>query len=131
MRKGIAAWTQCPVCQEVGNRIDNTRMEMGTIPVVPELFSTLEVHLLGLLICSKSNKRFILVVCDRASSYLHAVPLRAITAPAVAKELVMYFSRVSFPRMIVSDQGSQFVSKLVAQLWELTIVQVCFFCKLC
>lgn len=115
MRKDIAVWTaQCPVCQGVGNRVATTQMEMGTIPVVSELSSIFEVDLLGPLISSKSNKRFILVVCDRASRYLHAVPLCAISVLAVARELLTYFSRVGFPKMIVSDRGTQFVSALVA-----------------
>lgn len=57
---------------------------------------------------------------------MHAVTLHKITAPATAKELVVYFSGEVFPWMVVSDQGSQFLSNVVTKLWKLTGIQVHF-----
>ena len=51
---------------------------------------------------------------DYATRYPEAIPLRTTNAKTVAEVLIQYFSRVGIPDEIVSDQGSNFMSKLLA-----------------
>ena len=44
--------------------------------------------------------------------------MRTTNAKTVAEALIQYFSRVGIPDEIVPDQGSNFMSKLVAQLYQ-------------
>ena len=44
--------------------------------------------------------------------------MRTTNAKTVAEALIQYFSRVGIPDEIVSDQGSNFMSKLLAQLYD-------------
>ena len=44
--------------------------------------------------------------------------MRTTNAKTVAEALIQYFSRLGIPDEIVSDQGSNFMSKLLAQLYQ-------------
>ncbi len=54
-----------------------------------------------------------------ATRWPEAVPLRSITAKAVAEGLWSIFSRTAIPEKILSDQGVQFCSRLVKELCSL------------
>ena len=46
--------------------------------------------------------RYVLVVCDYATRYPEAIPLKSIDAEHVAEELVVLFSRVGVPKEILT-----------------------------
>ena len=54
-----------------------------------------------------------------ATRWPQAIPLRTITARAVADGLIEIFSRTSLPMQILSDRGTQFTSTLLKELCEL------------
>lgn len=60
-----------------------------------------------------------LVLCDYATRYPEAVPLRNIDAETVAEELVKIFARVGIPQEVLTDQGSNFQSQLLQELYRL------------
>ncbi|CAM4532741.1 unnamed protein product [Lepidochelys kempii] len=62
--------------------------------------------------------KYILVVVDFATRYPEAVPLASIEADPVADALLTIFSRVGFPKEVLTDQGSNFMSALLRCLWE-------------
>ena len=47
-----------------------------------------------------------------------AIPLRSIDAEHVAEELVQVFSRVGIPEEILTDQGTNFMSQLLAEVYK-------------
>ncbi|CDQ98863.1 unnamed protein product, partial [Oncorhynchus mykiss] len=51
-----------------------------------------------------------------ATRYPEAVPLRTITAKTVVKALVKFFSTFGLPKVIQTDQGSNFMSKLFSNV---------------
>lgn len=63
----------------------------------------------------KAGYKYILVVCDYATCYPEAFPLKQITAPV----LLQLFSRVGIPKEIVTDQGTAFLSQTLQQLYSL------------
>ena len=63
------------------------------------------------------------MVCDYATSYPEAVALRNIDAESVAEELVKLFARVGIPRKILTDQGTNFTSQLLAKVYRLLHVK--------
>ena len=60
--------------------------------------------------CSRSGNHYVLVICDYATRYPKAILLRSIDAT---------FSRVGVPQEILTDQGSNFISQLLAELYRL------------
>ena len=62
------------------------------------------------------------MLVDYATRYPEALPLCAATAKAVAKELMLLFSRVGIAREVLTDQGSCFMSRVMKEL--LSLLQV-------
>ena len=77
------------------------------------------MDIVGPLPRSSSGKRFILVVCNYATRYPEAIPLRTIDANRIASELVKLFARVGVPEEILTDQGTNFTSQLLQEIYRL------------
>ena len=77
------------------------------------------MDIVGPLPQSRSGKRYVLVVCDYATRYPEAVALRTIDAENIAEELVKMFARVGIPDEILTDQGSNFTSQLLTELYRM------------
>ena len=71
------------------------------------------MDIVGPLEKSSAGYRYILVVCDYATRFPEAFPLRSITTLKVISALVPLFSRVGIPEEILTDQGTNFVSRLM------------------
>ena len=88
-----------------------------------EPFQRIAMDLVGPLPRSRSGNKYILVICDYATRYPEAIPLRSIDAEHIAEELIKVFSRVGVPREILTDQGSNFTSQLLAEVYRLLHIQ--------
>ena len=64
-----------------------------------------------------------LVICDYATRYPEAIPLHCIDAEHIAEELLKVFSRVGVPREVLTDQGSNFTSQLLTEVYRLLHIQ--------
>ena len=109
---------QCAVCQKT-THYRPSRVPMIPLPVMVEPFQRVAMDLIGPLPKSRSGKRYVLVMCDYATRYPEAVPLKSIDAGPVAEELVTIISRVGVPREILTDQGTNFTSKLLKEIYRL------------
>lgn len=113
----------CEVCQRVGK--PNQKVPVAPlcpIPVIP--FERLIVDCVGPLPKSKSGHQYVLTVMCAATRFPEAIPLRSLKAQTVIKDLVKFFTTFGLPRVIQSDQGTNFTSKAFAQvLKELGIEQ--------
>ena len=81
------------------------------------------MDIVGPLPRSSTGKRYILVICDYATRYPEAVALRTIDTNTVADELVAFFARVGVPDEILTDQGTNFTSQLLAEVYSLLQVK--------
>ena len=79
---------------------------MYAIPVAEHPFEHLP--------CSKSGSNFLLTVMCQATRYPAAFPLRNITTKSIMKALTQFIFTFGIPKVIQSDQGSNFTSKLFA-----------------
>ena len=68
---------------------------------------------------TSSGKQYILVVCDYTTWYPEAISLRSIDALHIAEQLVTLFSRVGIPDEILTDQGSNFTSQLLTEIYHM------------
>ena len=75
------------------------------------------MDIVGPLPKSRLSNRFILVICNKATRYLEAIPLRSIDAVHIAEELIKVFAHLGIPEEILTDQGSKFTSQLLAELY--------------
>ena len=86
--------------------------------VVTEPFKKIPIDIVGELPRSTSGYKYIHTIVDYATRYPEAIPLRTTSSKAIADALIHYFPKVGITDEIVSDQGSNFMSKLMAQLYE-------------
>lgn len=112
----------CGECQKTapGRKI---RAPLIPLPVIDEPFHLIAMDIVGPLPRSHAGSKYILVICDYATRYPEAIPLRSTDARHVAEELFKVFARVGVPKEILTDQGSNFTSNLLAEVYRLLHIQ--------
>lgn len=70
-----------------------------------------------------SGNRYVLVICDNATPYPEAFPLKTVEARNVANCLAQLFSKVGIPKEVLTDCGTNFPSKLLQQVYQLLSVK--------
>jgi len=92
---------------------------MVPLPIIQEPFQRIAMDIVGPLPRSHSGKKYVQVVCDYATRYPEAIPLHLIDAEHIAEELVKLFAWVGVPSEILTDQGCNFMSQLLAEVYHL------------
>uniref|UniRef100_A0AAQ4S121 Gypsy retrotransposon integrase-like protein 1 n=2 Tax=Gasterosteus aculeatus aculeatus TaxID=481459 RepID=A0AAQ4S121_GASAC len=107
----------CRVCQITGkpNQVIPCA-PLVPIPAVGEPFEHVIVDCVGPLPKSKAGNQFLLTIMCTATRFPEAIPLRKITAPVVTRALVKFFSTFGLPKVVQSDQGTNFLSKIFTQV---------------
>jgi len=77
------------------------------------------MDLVGPLARSRRGNRFILIIVDYATRYPEAIALPSTKASRITKELVTVFSHTGIPEEILSDQGANFMSALLQEVYQL------------
>lgn len=108
----------CPECQLAVGRTP-AKAPLIPIPVVDTPFERIGVDIVGPVERSQKGNRFILVVCDYATRYPEAYPLRDVTAKQIAAALLNFFSHVGIPKEVLTDQGPNFMSRTLKQVYQL------------
>ena len=109
----------CPECQRTAGKRFTQKARLISLPIVETPFSRIGMDIIGPLEKSRRGNRYILVVCDYATRYPEAFPLRSIDAETIAEKLVELISRVGVPDEVLTNQGSNFTLKLLAEIYEM------------
>ena len=112
----------CEVCQK-STHGRGACAPMIPLPIMGGPFERIAMDIVGPLPRSRAGHRYVLVVCDYATKYPEAVPLKSIDAECIADELVKIFARMGIPKEILTDQGSNFTSQLLAEVYHLLHVK--------
>lgn len=107
----------CEKCQLHGGC--KTRAPMFLLLTIGEPFKRIALDVVGPLPRTGWGNHFILVVSDYATRFPKAIPLRSVTAKKVAEVLIDLFARYGIPEEILTDQGSNFTSSLLGELYRL------------
>ena len=108
----------CEICQLTSPR-GVARAKLQLLPVIETPFDRIGIDVVGPLERRSSGNRYILVICDYATRYPEAFPLRSVKARQVANCLFQLFSQEDIPREILTDCGTNFLSKLLQQVYQL------------
>ena len=109
----------CEVCQKSQRRRHLRQAEMISMPLIELPFQRIAMDVVGPLPRSRSGNKYILTICDYATRYPEAIALPSTEASRIAKELVSLFSRVGIPEEILTDQGPNFMSALLQEVYHL------------
>lgn len=86
------------------------------MPLIDVRFQRVAVDLIGpIQPATDRGNRYILTLVDFASHYPEAVPLKGIETEKVAEALIDIFCRIGVPKEMLTDQGTQFTSELMAE----------------
>ncbi|CAG2251384.1 unnamed protein product [Mytilus edulis] len=108
----------CEICQRSKRNTHSHPLPLKPMPI-EEVFSRWHMDILELSE-TPEKYRYLLLVVDSGSKWCEAFPMRTQEATEVANILFReIIARFGAPRCIVSDQGANFLSKLVAALCEL------------
>ncbi len=117
----------CDICQRTIPKGRVGKVPLGEMPVMDTPFDRVAVDLIGPIHpMSENRNRYILTIVDYATRYPEAVPLKTIETERIAEALLEVFSRVGFPKEILSDQGTQFTSELMAEVARLISMKQLF-----
>ena len=92
---------------------------MVPMPIIAKPFQRIAMDIVGPLPRTQHGNRFILTICDYATRYPEAIALPSIEASRIAKELITVFARVGIPEEILTDQGTNFMSTLLGEVYRL------------
>ena len=105
----------CEVCQRC-SKAAARKAPMKEREILTEPFECLAFDIVGPMPKGKGGCRFLLTAICMASKWPEALPLRTITAKAVAQGMMDIFSRTGIPLQLLTDQGAQFLGFLVSRL---------------
>jgi len=91
----------------------------GLLPPASELFDRIHVDLVLGFPLTPDGYKGLLTIMDSSSKYARAYAIKSKTADEIALHLFNYISIFGPPRVILSDNGSEFVNSVVAELSHL------------
>ena len=117
----------CDICQRTVNKGSLKKAPVQSVPWFHLPFDKVTIDLIcPLYQVTNRGKRYMLTLVDYATRYPEAVRLEKIDTETIAEALMASFSRVGFPREILSDNGTQFVSQVMREITRLISVKQLF-----
>lgn len=114
----------CDICQRSLQKGRVSKVPLGSTPLIDEPFRRVAVDIVGPIVPMTSRgNRYILTLMDYATRYPEAIPLRNIDTISVAEALFSIFSRVGFPREMLTDRGTQFMSDVMKEVSRLMSIR--------
>ena len=102
----IAHTRSCEVCQRCA-KAKARRVPLMEREILSEPFEVLAFDLVGPFPKGKGGYQYVLTAICMSNRWPEAIPLKSITARAVATGMVEIFSRTGIPLQLLTDQGSQ------------------------
>ena len=104
----------CPICQKSGPAL-LSKAPLQPLPIIKDPFSRVAMEVFGPLTRTKAGNKYVLVLVDYTSKWPEAYALRNVTTETVGKCLIDMTARVGIPEEILTDNGSNFVSKTMRE----------------
>ena len=107
----VVDWRRsCARCQKV-NKTKAPKAPLQTVPVITEPFEKIAFDIVGPFPRTKDGYKYTLSRICLASKYPEAILLKDVRAETVSEGMAEVFSRISVPRQLLTDQGSQFAGR--------------------
>ena len=114
----------CDVCQRTVYKGSVPKASLGSLPLYSIPFQHVCVDLIGPIIpCSDRNHQYIITLIDLTTIYPKAMALTNAKTETVAEALLSFYSRIGIPEKITTDQGSQFMSDVMKEVYRLLSIQ--------
>ena len=121
---GVEIWrwaTSCEICQKTSDKGRIAPQPMIPLPIIDEAFSRVSIDLIGeIKPPSSSGHKYILTLVDHATRWAEALPLKSIDTPTVAEALLSIFTRLGFPKEVLSDNGTRLTSQVMKEVYRIS-----------
>ena len=107
----------CVGCQKA-SRKDVGKAPLQPLPCVEEPFAKVAFDLVGPLPISSSGYRYILTMMCLYTKFPAAIPLKRVDNQSVLEAMMEIFASYGIPRVLLTDQGSVFTSKLTKTMCD-------------
>ena len=120
MKKDIKKYVKrCPSCQVNKTNFRPSKAPMEITSTSNKPFERLALDIVGPLPQTLNDNRFILTMQDDLTKFSYAVPIQNHEAQTVATELSKFITLFGIPKTILTDQGTDFTSRLMKDLTKL------------
>lgn len=109
----------CKTCQTVKTNFKPNKSPMVITTTAKSFNEQIAMDIMGPYPETNSGNRFILTIQDDLTKYIQAYPMTNHNAEIVAIHLLKYCSIFGFPSYILTDQGTEFTSKLFREISKL------------
>ena len=106
-----------PVCQKMAPAVVMWA-PLHPLSIIKTPFSRIAMDIFGPLQRTSSGSKYDLVIVDYESKWPEAYPLRNMTSETVVNCLVDYTARFGVPEEVLTDNGANFVSKVMKKFCE-------------
>eukprot|EP00731_Ephydatia_muelleri_P029866 Em0021g389a len=115
----VSLLSKCDVCQRMNRKLTTGVPELHPIPVKAPWYMV-GIDFIGPLSpVAKDGSRYILTISDYFTKWVELVPTVNKITSTVASSLFKIFMRMGLPRVLLSDNGSEFCNALNDQLSEM------------
>ena len=126
---------ECNVCKASKAPSSVLTPAMGGVKPARHPWELISIDWVGPIVRSKSGNTVLLVIVDWITKFVIAEPFRMASAKHMVSFLEKYvFLRFSVPRIIVTDNGSQFISHTFASLlqrYNIQHMRTAFYTPMC
>ena len=120
----ISFCRSCDACQKTTAKGSVPRVPLGDMLLINMPFRRVAVDLVGPILPPRKNgHRYILTLVDYATRYSEAVLLKNVETEIVAETLLDMYSHLEIPGEVLSDLGTQFVSKCMEEVLRLLSIK--------
>ena len=122
MRADVKAFiNRCPACQKMSHIKHHIQMSPFTTASYGPM-DTVNIDTIGPLPRDENGNKYVIVIIDAFSRWCMLIPTVDATAKSAAQALIQWMGFFGIPSNVVSDNGSQYANKLIAEfLSELQI----------
>ena len=96
-----------------------TKAKITPYATPTEPFEVWQMDMFGPLIPSNNGNRYVFTAVDMFSNFLFSLPLRNIDALSVSQAIFTLFSHYGVCKTLISDQGSEFISKCTMEVCKM------------
>ena len=105
----------CTGCQKAGRK-DRARAPLQPLQCESEPFTKVAFDLVGPLPRSTNGFKYLLTMMDLFSKFPAAIPLKKVDNLTVIEAMMEVFSCYGLPKVLLTDQGSVFTSRLTKEM---------------
>ena len=125
MSRDMAQFCRGCTAYQLASQNDVKGAPLQPLPCITKPFSAVVMDLVGSLPLTARWNRYILIAMCLYSKYPEAIPLRKVNNTAVVEALLEVISRHGIPDVLLTDEGTMFVSTMTKKLHEsLEVAQI-------